>query len=128
MEARPGNLSRGTAQRRHVTIDKWGSYRRLCTFRWLCESFGVSKPAKLSLCVRVQSEIQGLPTHKEIVAACPGGGAVRATKCNWLATLQSGDPLNAPTTDELVRSTRNARHEFLAFAERELIPATEVED
>ena len=128
MESRSGNLCWATAQRRNPTIDKRRSNRCLCTLRWLSEGFGISKPAKLSICVCMQTHIQGLPTHKEIVAACPRGGAVGATKRDWLATLQGGDPLNAPAAYELVRSTRSARHEFLAFAEGELIPATEMED
>ncbi len=128
MEAGSGNLGRTTAQRRNPTIDKRGSNRCLCTLRWLSESAGVSKPAKLSLCVCVQAQIQGLTRHKEIIAASRGCGAVGATKGDWLASLKRGDPLNAPTADKLVRSARSARHEFLAFAERELIATAQVED
>ena len=128
MKARSGNLCWPTAQCRNPTIDKRGSNRCLCTLRWLSEGGGVSKPAKLSLCVCVQAQIQGLTRHKEIIAASRGCGAVGATKGDWLASLKSGDPLNAPTADKLVRSARSARHEFLAFAERELIATAQVED
>ena len=128
MESRSGNLCWATAQRRNPTIDKRSSNRCLGTLRWLSEGAGVSKPAKLSICVCMQAEIQGLTGHKEVIAGCSGGGAVGANKCNWLATLQSGDPLKTPTADELVRSSSGAGHILLAFAEGELISATEMED
>src|SRR5258707_10524926 len=72
--------------------------------------------------------MQGLTGHKEVKAAFPGCGAVGATKCDWLATLKSGDPLNAPATDDPVRSPSGAGHVLLAFAKGELIAATEMED
>src|ERR1700675_222393 len=127
MEARTGNLGRTSTQRGNATIDKRCSYRCLRTSHWLCERVGVSKPAQLPVCVRMQAEIQGLPLHDEIVTACPGRSAVGARKSDRLAALKSGDPLYTPTAYKLVHGTAGVRHEVLALADRDLIAATEVE-
>lgn len=128
MEARPRNLSRTAAECGDTTIDERGADSGLGASRWLSESCGVSNPAKLPICVSVESQMGVLPANQEIVTAGPISCPVRARESDRLAALECGKPLNAPATNYLVCGATGIGHEVFALAKGQLIAAAKMED
>jgi len=74
----------------------------------------------------VQSKLLTLSRNAQNRAVCSGGCCGWATEADRLSALKRRDPVDAPPSDCGVREPSGVTHETLILAERELVPAAEM--
>src|SRR5258707_5040444 len=84
------------------------------------ESRRVTEPTGLAVAVSMNAELERL-AGEESAASDTLKSVVSAGQGNRLTALKGGDPLNAPTADQLVGDAAGVGHELLALAEWQFI-------
>ena len=118
VEAGTGNLGNATKVSKCAATSRARSR--------ICESRGVAEPAGLAVAVGMKAELERL-AGKQSAASDTLKSVVSAGQGNRLTALEGGDPLNAPTADQLVGDAAGVGHKLLALAERKLVASAQME-
>ena len=75
----------------------------------------------------LDSELRALPGYGHVGATCAGCCSSRAAESERLAALKGSDPIYHPPSNDSVLHFARVGKVFLGFAQRQFVPAAEME-